>query len=373
VRITLVLPHAGLSGGIRVLAEHAKRLAARGHHVVAVSQPLVGPGVRDYARALLKGQEWPRREAPGSHFDGLSVEHTVLERNRPVTDADLPDADVVVATWWETAEWVGRLSRRKGAKAYFIQGDETSWAPDDGLRERVRVTWRQPFRRMVVASWLAEVLAAAGAEGPVTVVANAVDSELFNSPPRSKRPTPTVGMVYSPMPLKGCDVAAGAVRIARESIPDLHMVSFGTSQPTPEAPLPDKTDYTCRPDQDQIPRLYASCDAWLFPSRREGFGLPILEAMGCRTPVIAARAGAAPQLLKGGGGVLVGPDHPRAMAAAIVRIAQMPEPEWRAMSEAARTTSSAYTWDDASTIFERVLIETAAGQGHAAAAGKAAG
>ena len=31
-----------------------------------------------------------------------------------VTDDDVPDADIIIATWWETAEWVNRSVRTRG-------------------------------------------------------------------------------------------------------------------------------------------------------------------------------------------------------------------------------------------------------------------
>jgi hypothetical protein len=48
----------------------------------------------------------------------------------------------VIATWWETAEWVDRLSVSKGKKVYFIQHYE---AFDYLPKERVEATWRLPF------------------------------------------------------------------------------------------------------------------------------------------------------------------------------------------------------------------------------------
>ena len=41
-----------------------------------------------------------------------------------MTDVDVPDGDLIIATWWETAEWVNALSPNKGAKVYFIQHHE---------------------------------------------------------------------------------------------------------------------------------------------------------------------------------------------------------------------------------------------------------
>lgn len=47
---------------------------------------------------------------------------------------------------------------------------------------------------------------------------------------------------------------------------------------------------------DSLPALYAGARALVYPSRYEGFGLPMLEAMACGTPVLAARAGALPEV-----------------------------------------------------------------------------
>jgi glycosyltransferase involved in cell wall biosynthesis len=101
--------------------------------------------------------------------------------------------------------------------------------------------------------------------------------------------------------------------------------------------------------------IYARCDAWLFGSRMEGFGLPILEAMACRTPVIATPAGAAPELLSGGGGVLVPAEDPRAMARAILRVCSLSPLRWRRLSDAALTTAASYSWEGAAERFEKAL------------------
>ena len=62
---------------------------------------------------------------------------------------------------------------------------------------------------------------------------------------------------------------------------------------------------------------------WLFGAREEGFELPILEAMACRTPVLGTPAGAALELLVDGAGILVPREDPDAMARAIVEVCQM--------------------------------------------------
>ena len=81
--------------------------------------------------------------------------------------------------------------------------------------------------------------------------------------------------------------------------------------------LPAGATHVLRPAQTALPGLYAGCDVWLFGSRRDSFGLPVLEAMACRTPVVAVPIGAAPELLADGGGELLTSADPAAMAAKV--------------------------------------------------------
>src|SRR5437763_15791267 len=103
----------------------------------------------------------------------------------------------------------------------------------------------------------------------------------------------------------------------------------------PELPLPEDASYHACASNQALGGLYSQCDAWLFGTRQEGFGLPILEAMACRTPVIGTPAGAAPQLLREGAGVLVNREDPEDMAAAILQVCRLSGDEWRSMSTAA--------------------------------------
>jgi glycosyltransferase involved in cell wall biosynthesis len=59
-------------------------------------------------------------------------------------------------------------------------------------------------------------------------------------------------------------------------------------------------------DKAELPALYAGAAAFLYPGIYEGFGIPIIEAMACGTPVVTSRTGAAPEIA-GGAAVLVDP------------------------------------------------------------------
>ena len=143
MKITFIIPHAGLSGGIRVVAIYAERLKNLGHHVTVVSLPLQPKPFKQKIKALLKEKKWPVQKPGPSHFDNVDVQHTILERYRPIVNDDVPDADVVIATWWETAEWVHRFQLSKGTKFYFVQHHETH---NNQPIERVKATYSLPLQ-----------------------------------------------------------------------------------------------------------------------------------------------------------------------------------------------------------------------------------
>ncbi len=67
-----------------------------------------------------------------------------------------------------------------------------------------------------------------------------------------------------------------------------------------------------------VRRLYRKADAFVFPSLAEGFGLPVLEAFHCGTPLLCARATSLPEVA-GDAAVYFDPSDPADIAEAIVR------------------------------------------------------
>jgi glycosyltransferase involved in cell wall biosynthesis len=65
--------------------------------------------------------------------------------------------------------------------------------------------------------------------------------------------------------------------------------------------------------------LYHGAAALVYPSRYEGFGLPLVEAMASGTPVLASRAASIPEVV-GESGMLLDPDDPRRWEDAIVQV-----------------------------------------------------
>ncbi|HEX3672357.1 MAG TPA: glycosyltransferase family 1 protein [Candidatus Cybelea sp.] len=73
-------------------------------------------------------------------------------------------------------------------------------------------------------------------------------------------------------------------------------------------------------DDDTLAALYRGCSLLAFPSRYEGFGLPVLEAMSYGAPVVASNASSVPEA-GGDAACYVAPDDSAALAGAILRVA----------------------------------------------------
>ena len=355
MRVTFVVAGGfSLDGGQRVIANTADGLSRRGHEVRIVLVPRPPPSLRSRLSDLRHGRGiGPGTRRGPSHFDQFELSIRLLERFRAVIDADVPDADAVIATWWETAEWVAALTPAKGEKYYFIQNYEISdWWPT----ERVHATYRLPLRKLVVSSWLVDVVRSTPEES-IPVVEHGLDHAQFHAPPRGKQAAPTVGLLYSATAWKGVDVALRAIELARQSVPELRLVAFGADRPRPDLPLPRHTAFIYRPPQAMLRELYAQCDVWLCASWREGFHLPPLEAMACRCPVVSTEVGGPRDTVRPGlNGYLVRPGDAQALADRLVEVVRLPDPAWRTMSESAWLTASRYSWDESVRRFEAALL-----------------
>jgi glycosyltransferase involved in cell wall biosynthesis len=355
VRVTFILPTANMSGGTRVVSIYAQQLMRRGHTVRVISPPCPTLPLRRKLKSWLTLKGWPLDPAQlESYLDNTPIDHQILDRWRPITDQDVPDADVVVATWWETAEWVCRLSPSKGAKAYFIQHHEVFSHLPLG---RCRATYRMPMHKIVIARWLKEVMQSEYGDATVDLVYNSVDTDQFHAPVRGKQSVPTVGLLYTTDVFKGLDVSLSVLGALREYLANLRIVSFGSEPLRANLPLGRGSEFSYSPPQDEIRNLYACCDLWLTASRSEGFNLPAIEAMACRTPVVSTNTGWPSEAIKSGwNGVLVDVNDVNALAQGAKKILSLSDEEWRKISANAYATATASTWSESAEMFEKALM-----------------
>jgi glycosyltransferase involved in cell wall biosynthesis len=360
MRVTFVLPTLDYSGGNRVVAMHAAGLTERGHRVnVVVPRPgahrlraSIGRWLPERLEAALGGG----KDAGGSHVEDLGLKPIVAAQPGAVRADDVPDADVIVATWWETAEWIQAMPAPKGAQAYFVQGYEVfDYTPKD----RVQATYRAPLRRITISKWLQDLLARDFGDSDVDLVPNGVDLKHFSCPSRDKQSEPTVGFIATTTPVKGLATAIAALLRLHAVVPGLRVLAFG-SQAFAARELGDlPLQYLERPTQAQIRDIYSRCDVWLAASHSEGFGLPALEAMACRTPVVSTRTGwPAHGIVDGVNGYLAEPGDDATLARHLSTVLTLAPQDWLRMSQAAYSTASALTWDQSTSLFEAALRRT---------------
>ncbi|APZ52880.1 glycosyltransferase family 4 protein [Salipiger abyssi] len=108
---------------------------------------------------------------------------------------------------------------------------------------------------------------------------------------------------------------------------------------------PDGTVFTGFVSDAELRALYENAAIFAFPSQTEGFGLPPVEAMHCGTPVIAARAGAMPEVC-GDAALLADPDDTAAWRSALAQLTESPELASR-MTERGRSRASELSWQAA--------------------------
>jgi glycosyltransferase involved in cell wall biosynthesis len=206
------------------------------------------------------------------------------------------------------------------------------------------------FTRDELASWLPRLA------DRIAVVPNA-------SHPRPERregagtglpPGPPHCLVLGTMePRKNLPLVLDAFALARRRGLELRLVLAGGASPLLDVPSllrdrglgPPDVVTTGYVDDSTAGALLRSARLLAFPSLYEGFGMPVLEAMEAGVPVVAARAGATPEIV-GGAGVLVEPHDVEGFAGAMSAVAS--DEQLRAgLVAAGRKRASAFSWDRA--------------------------
>lgn len=355
MKITWISPPANMAGGTRVIAIYAKLLVEMGHEVNVVA-PSRAP--KDKLSRILhrtgiyRGRRQP---AESTYFSMMGAPYSETDSFGPVKAVDVPDADAVIATWWETAEWVKEFPSKKGKKFYFIQHHETF---DFLPIERVRATYFSPMKKIVVARWLKDVMEREYGDKTAIVVPNSIDHSNFYSEKRSRQIVPTIGTLFHETSFKGFDITLEVIDRLRGDFPSLRVVAFGDSPPLKFANRLDGIELAINPLQSRIREIYSLCDVWLSCSKTEGFNLTAMEAMACRTPVVATRTGwPAEAITDMHNGLLNEVDDVEGLALSCQRILNLTDDAWFCMSSAAHNTVVESNWQQSAHLLEQALSE----------------
>lgn len=107
------------------------------------------------------------------------------------------------------------------------------------------------------------------------------------------------------------------------------------------------------PDED-MPGIYAACEALVFPSLAEGFGLPVIEAMACGTPVLVSAVSCLPEVA-GNAALFFDPEDP-ADIARTMKLILSPDIR-RELSQKGLQRAQLFTWKNTALETEKAYIE----------------
>jgi hypothetical protein len=204
---------------------------------------------------------------------------------------------------------------------------------------------------IVTSRWTAGELARRGLTDPslITVAVPGVQPVPAGAP-GSDKDLLCVGVLA---PHKGQDILLDA--LARLRTPDWTCAIVGSSEPFPgfaadiaerAAAFDGRVQLTGVLDEDGLAAAYGRSALLVAPSRVESWGMAIADARARAIPVVGSEAGGIPDALAGGGGVLVRPDDPAALADALEAWMSDPALRARLRREAVTARASLPTWSD---------------------------
>jgi glycosyltransferase involved in cell wall biosynthesis len=403
MRILFVINNLTRVGGIRVVFEYARRLHKDGHEV-GVIYPLFPLQIkaRSVRKSILVIQDafrnqimsaFRRRALWSSEYSVPLIRVPTLHpRYARLIDKLVPDADVILATAWETAYTVAKLSEKKGEKFYFVQhyevwdlwNSEECWRelkelwPDDvspvhmaaihprkerlqEVKQLVDQTFKLPLRKITVSGWLKRLIVDEFGERVDGTVVDGVDFDVFykigdrSAFDRQKR----VLMPYREDIWKGLMDGLAAFVKVKTRCPGVRFTVYGRkpsfldAKHAPE--IPEWVEFCDSPTDADLAALYNESDIFVSPSWAEGFSLPAVEAMACGCALVSTRAGGISDCLTNGETALLVPiQDPHALAAAICTLIE-DDSQRRRIAENGHTFAKLFTWEAATKKLERIL------------------
>lgn len=190
------------------------------------------------------------------------------------------------------------------------------------------------------------------------VALNGIDLEDFSSVPNRRTGHPTVLFVGGLEPRKGLEYLILALPDILEAVPDvkLRIVAktgfrgvdkFDWFELLAErAGVDGSVEFHESVNQQELVQLYSDADVVALPSRNEGWGLSLMEAMALQKSVVATRVGGIPELVRDGiDGILVDPGDIKGIAMAISKL--LTDPALRSlMGAAGRQHVARYSWEN---------------------------
>ena len=196
----------------------------------------------------------------------------------------------------------------------------------------------------------------------IEVIHNGVDHESFTPDGSMRSPEPLIACVTRLKKYKGVHLLLHALGSVRKEIPDAKLVIAGCGDYEPKLRrltsrlhLDDCVEFAGFIPMEQKADLYRRAKIVVNPSAKEGWGLSVIEANACETPVVAAEVpGLRDSVIDGETGLLYPHSDTRAMAGAIVKL--LKDEQLRAkLGEKSLAWSKEFTWEKAAEKIEKLM------------------
>jgi glycosyltransferase involved in cell wall biosynthesis len=350
--INFILPGFYKSGGIRVIFEYANRLTAKGHKVKAyvplkTYNNFLGEFRPVYTSKLLLKDLIYKNKKKIEPF--MNIDFDLIKVNS-IKNKYIEDADIVIATGWQTAYSVNNLSRQKGRKVYLIQGYEV-W---DANVKSVENTYQFPFNRITISQYLHDLLKNRY-NSDSTVISNGIDFHRFNISKKDYGKKITISFIVSRINIKNLAGAVAAVKKIHDEYNDIRIECFGVQE---SELIPDYAEYFFNPSDEKIVEIYCNSDIFVYSSLYEGFGLPPAEAMACKAAVVTNKVGAVPEYSKHlYSAYHCNPDNPDELYKGIKYLIDNKDERIRISENGFNDVKKSLNWDISTTKFENYLLE----------------
>jgi glycosyltransferase involved in cell wall biosynthesis len=177
----------------------------------------------------------------------------------------------------------------------------------------------------------------------------------------------TVARLTASDSYKGVDHVIQALPAVLSVVPDLYYVVVGEGDDRQrlerlavDAGVEDRVMFAGARADAELAGYYRACDAYVMPSRSEGFGIVYLEAMSCGKPVVAANSGGAPEVVEDGvTGLLVEYGDVPTLACSLTRLLTDRECRQRMGEAGRRRVEARYTFEHFRTRLETLLTDAA--------------